>query len=446
MGVKSILFLSLFVLAVLAAPAAPLWGVLGYLGHYYVWPEAQWWGRFLAQMDVRVSLTIAALTAVGVLLNWGRIRARTPGPLFHSQEWLLWLYAGVIGLTEVWALPENPDFPTPGEPPFFKMMKVAAFVFLLTHVATTKRDLKRLLWFMLLVGGGYLGYQALTAPAATFSKSRLDKLGGPDFAESSFLAAHFALMGVLAATCLLGSREWWRKLLSLLIGGLVLNGLVLTRTRAAYVAVLAGLVAAPLLADRKLRKPILSLMALGWLAAPFVIDEGFWERMTTITTNEQEMEHSAFSRWQLWGAAVQMWGDHPFGVGAGNFFGAIGHYLPEYAGRDTHNTYLRCLAEVGLPGLLVLGLLVVNAFRTLRWCKRTARNELAADDLTAIAWGLQVMLVVFLVAGLFMSMTYMEELFLLLALPACLHRAVWNELEEQNDIDPDAEREDVGDE
>ncbi len=438
MGAKSILFLGLFGLAVLAAPAAPLWGVLGYLGHYYVWPEAQWWGQFLAQADVRVSFTIAGLTAVGVLLNWGRIRARTPGPLVHAQELLLWAYVGVIGLTEIWALPENPDFPTPGDPPFFKLLKVGAFVFMLTHVATTQRDFNRLLWFMLLVGGGYLGYQALTAPPSTFFKSRLDKLGGPDFAESSFLGAHFAIMGVLAAACMLASRDWWARLLSLLIGGLVFNGLILTRTRAAYLAVLGGFVGALIFADRRLRKAVLSLMALGWLAAPLLIDEGFWERMTTITTDQQEMEHSAFSRLQMWEAALRMWGDHPFGVGAGNFFGEIGHYLPEYAGRDTHSTYLRCLAELGIPGLIVLALLVGNAFRTLSWCKRTALRELESRELATSAWGVQVMLVVFLLAGVFMSMTYTEELFILLALPACLQRVVWNELQADEEEEEDA--------
>jgi putative inorganic carbon (hco3(-)) transporter len=287
-----------------------------------------------------------------------------------------------------------------------------------------------------------LGWQAYTAPPSTFFKSRLDKLGGPDFAESSFLGAHYAAMGVLAATFVLGSRQWWGKLLALLVGGMVFNGLVLTRTRAAYVAVVAGIVAAVFFADRNLRKSILALLALGWLICPLFIDEGFWERIGTITTNQQEMEESSFSRWQFWQGAMRMWADHPMGVGPGRFFGEIGHYLPEHPGRDTHSTYLRCLAELGIPGVIALGLLIVNAFRTLRWCKRTARAELDSHELTCFAWGLQVMLVVFLVAGVFMSMTYMEELFLMLALPACLQRAIWNETAKREEV----EMEDAADE
>src|SRR5688572_9717620 len=109
MGLKGLFFLSLFAAALLSAPAMPLYGLMGYLGHYYLWPENQWWGAVLQRNEVRVSLLLAAATTLGVVLHWNRLRAQAPGPLLHGQEWLLWAYVGVIGLSLLWGLPANPN-------------------------------------------------------------------------------------------------------------------------------------------------------------------------------------------------------------------------------------------------------------------------------------------------------------------------------------------------
>jgi O-antigen ligase len=236
------------------------------------------------------------------------------------------------------------------------------------------------------------------------------------------------MMGALAGALFLRGGNSIVKGIALVLGGLVFNGMVLTRTRAAYVAVLIGAAVAFYLAGRSLRRQIAILMVVGLIGGLALTDHNFWERMDTMQA--EQIDRSASTRLEFWQASLRMYSQHPLGVGAGNFFGQIGLYLPEHPGRDTHNTYLRCLAELGAAGVVALLALMANAFRVLHKCKTIAINDLNNHALYCDAWGLQVMLVIFLAAGCFMTMTYTEELFFLLSLPACLERAVVRAREE----------------
>jgi O-antigen ligase len=138
----------------------------------------------------------------------------------------------------------------------------------------------------------------------------------------------------------------------------------------------------------------------------------------------EELDVSAESRIEFWKAATQIFLDHPLGIGPGRFFGVIGDYRPEYVGRDTHSLYFRTLAELGIFGITALLALIGNAFRVLRRCKKKALNLLHSTDMISTAIGLQLMIIAFITAGLTMTMTYSEELFFVLLLPACLERAI----------------------
>jgi O-antigen ligase len=424
MSLRFLVFGSLFGVAIVAGVFNPFWGLLAYFGHYYLWPEHQWWGVLLAETGVRVSLLISLVTAASVVLHWQELRAKLAGPMIHSQEIILWIYIGVIGLSELWGLPPDRAMNEVAAGLSTKMAKVGILLLILTHVVTTQRELLRLLRFVLLAGGAYLAWEAYTAPDSAYQDRRLEGIGGPDFEDSNFAAAHFVVMGIVAGSLLLMKGRLLPRLGYLLAGGLIANAVVLTQSRGAFLGIAAAGVAALFLANWRTRKYICLLLPLVALGGYRVTDEKFRERMTTIVAEGDERDDSAGNRLLLWRASVDIFKDHPLGVGVGNFYSTVGLYRFELAGRDAHSTFFRCLAELGIPGSVALLALFLNALRVLRWCQRAAAKLPNHGNLVYAAFGLQLALIAFAVCGLTITMTYSEELFVFLLLPVCCYRAV----------------------
>src|SRR5262249_36489040 len=215
------------------------------------------------------------------------------------------------------------------------------------------------------------------------------------------------------------------------------NAIILTQTRAAMLGLAAGAIAAPLLAPRGNRLRVCLYVVLGAVAAFSITNQAFWSRAETITASAEERDRSAASRFDLWKVGLEMWGDHPLGVGAGSFYTVAGEYDPQYAGRDCHNTYLRCAAELGVPGILLLLALIVNAFRTLRRAARLAAGTSVEQPIRWDCYAFQLALVAYLTAGIFMSVPYVEEFWWFLCLPVCLERSALGAREERVGVDPD---------
>ena len=74
MAIKTLLFLGLFVLCSVGALFVPLLGVLGYVAHYCIGPERQWWSASIKPWGIRYSYTLAMCTAIGIALNWRSLR------------------------------------------------------------------------------------------------------------------------------------------------------------------------------------------------------------------------------------------------------------------------------------------------------------------------------------------------------------------------------------
>jgi O-antigen ligase len=426
MSARFLVFGGLFGVAIVAALFYPLCGILAYFGHYYLWPEHQWWGEPLAQTGIRVSLLISAVTAVGIAIHWQALRAKIAGPCLHSQGMILWSYIAVIGLSELWGMPfeKAPDEVASGL--FVKMVKVGIFLFMLTNVVTTKSALIQVMRFAMLTGGGYLAWEAYTAPDSAYENGRLEGIGGPDFQDANFMAAHFVVMGILAGTFLILERKLISRVGYLMVGGLIANAVILTRSRGAFLGIAVSAAAAFLLADWQVRKYMCLLLPVVALGGYRLMDDQFRERMNTIVVDNDNIDQSAATRLELWRASLEIFRDHPLGVGVGNFYSVIGSYRFELAGRDTHSTFLRCLTELGVLGTAALAGLFLNAFRVLRWCQRTAAQLPGHVDLANAAIGLQITLVALAVCGLTITMTYCEELYIFLLLPVCCYRAVLN--------------------
>lgn len=398
----------------------PEWGIYGYLTGYNITPVRQWWGAFLPDFARRFAMIYALAIAMGILFQ--RHKLKCPDVLSALEGLFLalvgtyWLSALISPVSQVDEL-------------HWKVLKMAAVLLMAGRVITT-RTLYQKTTLVLILVGGYLGY-SLSSGAGGFLGGRFDRgFGGSDFAEGNFLAAHFAwLLPLVGVRFLVGSKK--EKILCVLSAAFMINGIVLTRSRGAFVALTVGAVATVLLLPRlrSYRKHIVVGLVLGVFAAFSLTDQAFWERMGTLRSDEVSQDASAQSRMDAWKVAVRMWADHPFGVGVGQYRTYTGFYNPALAGRDTHNTYLRCLAETGIQGLLVLMLVIFSSFKLLRRVEKesTGLEATVRGFYEMHAFALRISLVVYLTAAFFISSTYIEEFYWLLMFPVFLMRALKNE-------------------
>jgi hypothetical protein len=438
-----VLFGIVFATAWLAAFRWPAVGLMAYMVNYLIAPDRQWWGEPFQEMGARFSLLLVLATAGGMVLQWNKIRSGLTGGVPHSQEVLVALFVAVVLLSRMWGEPIDMtarDLSGTSITPQDKIPKVAFFVFLMTNLVVRYSLVRSLFWLLVLVGGLYLGWDGYTANQNRFVNGRLDNLGGADFAESSAVGAHLTFISVITGVLFLRSRRWWQKVLCLATGAFTVNAIVLTQTRAAFLALIVVAVSAPLFVMREQRLRILLYLALGAAGLFYLANEHFWSRIKTISASEEGRERSAESRFELWEAGFRMWQESPMGVGAGSFYTCVGRFDPRYVGRDCHNTYIRCLAELGVPGACLFIALIANAFLTLRRAARTAAGTSVEVDIRWDCFGLQIALIGYLVAGIFMGLTYIEEMWWFLCLPVCLERSALNARNEEIPAEPPIEQ------
>ena len=434
MPLKTIAWAAFFAVTVVGALWNPLLGVVGYIGHYCIGADRQWWNAPLSGYGIRYSCTLAIATAVGIVLNWRKLSFGRS--LLHRPEKLALVFLGIVWLSTLIG-PETVGRYTRADidHPSMKLTKILIFAFMLTHVVTTKKDLDRLLWVFIL-GAFILGHQAWSTPLSAFNRGRLESVGGPDFAEANFFGTFMAGMLPIIGVMFLRSR-WIGKTACLLAGAFTANAIVLARSRGAFVGLALGMIAAALVAPRRHRGKIAIGLAVAIAGGVYLSDPQFIDRMSTITTQEEQMGGSAASRMTLWRGGMAMLADHPFGVGAGNFYQSIGRYAPGYDGKDAHNTYVRCACELGIQGIAVFAALIFVAGRSL-WKLGREVDGLPPEEQDRrrlLSYGMLVAMVTVLGGCITMSLTYVEYLWWFLLMPVCLIRSAENEPAPASELD-----------
>lgn len=424
MSIKGLFFIGLFSFCFLGALIAPHLGIYGYVADYCISPKNQWWGYVFYRAGIRFSLFLAFATAIGIYLQ--RNKLKFGERLFYNQEkTLIWL------LLLMWLLyflgPETSGRYGAVDHPTVKFTKMVIFLFMMTHVITSIRKISGLFW-VFSTCSLILGYKAWNTPYSSFVSGRLEGIGGPDFAEANFFAAFMAAMLPIIGIQFLRSKHWLVKLYALGCGAFTANAVILCRSRGAFLGVAMGAVAALWFAPKALRKKIIILLIVGALGGLYLTDEFFVERISTITTDQQEMDSSTSSRIELWKAGAKMVLNNPIGIGPGNWYQTIGRYIPEYEGKDSHNTYVKCAAELGVLGISLFLFLLWQAYGNLKKVHDGAGDLVAeaAEDFSQFYFALVVSLVVILTCGIAITMIYTEVVWLLLMLPICLRRAYDN--------------------
>jgi probable O-glycosylation ligase (exosortase A-associated) len=421
MSLTAVVFWALYASGIAGALMNPVVGVLLYILVYHVNPESQWWGASFQGM--RTSFIVALATILGILLKqprFDRVGRQITTPIGLAIALFL-----LASMSVTWGY----GFSQRGAYQIEKFFKVIIFVLILVRCVRHASDyhLVILAWIS---GVAYLGYQSWGSIGHVAGGRLTGGLGGPDFAESSGLSVHLVATLPLIGIVVFQMRRWWWKLAFAFVGALTVNTIILTRTRNAIVGLAAmGFLAAWWLPKGYRWRGIIA-MVIGSIVALHLTDNGWWERMQTIT--EFSEDSSAANRIAFWSASLQMVADHPLGIGVGNFHHVIQEYLPELQiTRSAHNTYITCLAELGVLGLLIHLVVIFTSLNRLAKVQQLATRENVDLTIPVGAWhsrfhlawhamGLRCAIVGYCACGFFTTRLWTEGFWLLIGMATAL--------------------------
>ncbi|MGO9377175.1 MAG: O-antigen ligase family protein [Dissulfurispiraceae bacterium] len=156
----------------------------------------------------------------------------------------------------------------------------------------------------------------------------------------------------------------------LLIGLLSLQIIMYTGSRTGYVG-LCVLIAYIFINSKAKRKFITWFIIFSLLVLPFIPSD-YIGRFDTIFTGTDKVGHSTEKRIQILEDAWQIFVDNPFGIGVAAFpkkrIDTFGRW------QDTHNLYLEIATNLGIQGLIVVGLFIYNMLKILRSTRISASN------------------------------------------------------------------------
>lgn len=159
------------------------------------------------------------------------------------------------------------------------------------------------------------------------------------------------------------------KVVLLILGALSLHIVVYTGSRTGYLGAIVFLFFAFSMSKRK-KVFITCLLTLGILFMP-LIPSDYHERFQSIFTQEEKEGRSTEARLEILKDAWEIFTDNPLGVGVA----AFPKVRMERFGRlqDTHNLYLEIATNLGVQGLLVVGLLICKLFKILNYIRNNAK-------------------------------------------------------------------------
>lgn len=197
------------------------------------------------------------------------------------------------------------------------------------------------------------------------------RVGGPFEAVGlgpNHLGAFIADYGAMALAFMIMEKERLKKYFYTATYAFSLHPLFFSYSRGAYLAAAAAFGFYGLVKKRIFLVAIIVLV-VSWQA---ILPASVVDRIMMTENAEGELESSASQRLDLWAHAGQLFMDNPvFGVG----FGGFGFTVEEGSLTDTHNFYLKTLAEQGLIGISILGLLLIKAFSSgLRLFRKGGTN------------------------------------------------------------------------
>ncbi|MGQ0643796.1 MAG: O-antigen ligase family protein [Gemmatimonadaceae bacterium] len=355
----------------------------------FVWPwkGVKWNVAFIGFC----AYTIATITYVAPIGQPGMIIALL-GLLFGSDRVRFPLPLIFFGLYYALAISTYPLSPHPA---FVKReledMARVGLIFLVGMNVLMERTRLRFYLFLYLGAFGLYPVRGAIFNQFIYHAAELGRIAwNQTFENPNDLAAFLLVPMGLTIGMFYTEKQRYIRYAALLGVSLIALIVFMTQSRGAIVAlVVFGLVA--LARSKKRLKMLPALIVMGMLVG-FFAPNSVWTRLRNLkaATGSGELKAaddmgSAEQRYEIWKVAGRIFSERPLtGVGLGAYAvehwriarsGAENFKRTARGGRDAHSTYLRVLAELGIPGLvLFMGIFVsvyVYAQRTRKKIKHT---------------------------------------------------------------------------
>jgi len=411
MSVRDLVVTAIIVALLPICFAYPWKGVLTWSWLGYMNPHRLTWGF---ARTTQFALFVAIATLLG--LAFTKEKKRLPATIEVVLLFMLW---GLFLVSTIFARQQADAWEQ-----FDKISKI----FLITIVTMVLfQDAKKLRTLVYVIALS-LGYYGLKGGVWSIMTGGGNQVMGP---EGTFIGGNteigLALNMILPLLLYLAVDEpriWLRQLLRVTFCFSIV-AILFTYSRGAVLGLAAVLPLIFLKSRARLFVPLLALVVafFGQSALESVMPQEWLERMGTVKTYEQDL--SARMRLNSWKVGYALGMDYPFiGAGFRPFTPEVyHHYTPEETindWQDAHSIYLQVLAEHGVTGFVLYMLLILSTLVTLRRVMRAARRDPSKESLGRMAHALEVSMVGFLVSGVFLSMSYFDLFFHLIAIAVML--------------------------
>lgn len=407
----------------IALAAHPYVAFVGYQIIYFMYHDSRWWYLMVP------GLSYSFVCSATLLLLAFTKRGKNPNQI-RKVPAFMWMYAllAFYALTYFWA--SNTDLHVFSLDDYVKTIVVISAAYVL---CTSEKALNVYLWGYVATAA-YIGYYALEIGRT--SAGRFDLIGTVDAPEVNAIAAATAPAAVLALHMFWTAKHHAQRAVSVVLGALLVNGLVLMNSRGAFLGVAVGaatyvffLLRTPF-PEPGLRAKAIGVGFAGLLSLAAVLDSSAIGRFQSIfdeTALTEERETGA-TRLYFWRAAYDMSFDYPLGKGYRGFFFEGLDYMPRgIAGggrrRAVHSTWFEILTEAGYPGLFFFCMMLWTSWKQLNAVKKTAVS-LGAPEHYYLGCVLQASLLSFMVCMSFIDRMRAEVLYWLVLFSACAYAVV----------------------
>ncbi len=367
----------------------PFQGLLFYLMMTYIRPQ-----EFVASLRERPLMLILAFVILGTLLLHASVRKRTFMFLNTRQGLLMFVFFLLIPLSHLQRL-----YLTGASDSFNDFLPVYLLFFMILNLIDNPGQLRKtihLLFAMtlLLSLNGILQYfRGHDIAGQTTYEGRIRWIG--IFSDPNDLGLTILAFTPLAVINLLnGKNSAPRRILWGIAMAVLVYALYLTNSRGTFIGLLAILIFVMCK-----RIGLVRGLVVGIILGSILLVAGP-SRMSDMSIDEA----SASGRIDAWATGLNLLLWRPIlGVGFHNF--TEHHHL------TAHNSVVLCMSELGLVGLYVWLLLIYSSFRDMAIVQKYAKGT----EFATYAELMQLSLVGFFVSAFFLSRTYNEVLYIIIA-------------------------------
>jgi O-antigen ligase len=339
----------------------PIYGILTYELILFLDPVSRWWGYALP--NLRWSLTISIVSLIGFIIHKNKIKPKKSA--FSYKIYLFYIFFLVWMIIQIpWALSFDIHYDF-----IILYLKYIIIVWLFYNTIDSEDKLQLFVLFYIL-GCAYLGWVAYS----DYRGGRFEGFGGAGVGDANTSGVVLAISVFFASSLLIRGNIWVRRIVFICIP-FILNGIIVSISRGAFIALVSGGIVFLLIAPANNRRQIWLLLIPAIILFSMLSPPNYWDRIFSITSVASEEKSERYTdgsdRIRIIRSQYKMFKDHLFGTG----HKGTQILSPVYMGREdltavagklaraSHNTYMSVIVDHGIIGGVLYLLLMFQAFR-----------------------------------------------------------------------------------